>query len=126
MGGLIMTPISREALLVVAGNGRAIDSRRLGNWLSSIAGRIVGGKKLSMAGISRGNRLWQLSGGGSGVSGGSISSTPRENPKIENHTVPHALTPKNDIRYRVAENEPPETPEPPCAADLAPGEEIPL
>jgi len=53
-------PAFREALLVVAADGGAVNSRRLGKWLSTINGRIVGGKKIVDDGILHGNALWKL------------------------------------------------------------------
>jgi putative DNA primase/helicase len=50
----------REALLVVAGDGGAINSRRLGKWLASIKGRIVNGKRIVADGTVAGVAQWQL------------------------------------------------------------------
>lgn len=50
----------REALLVVAGDGGAINSRRLGKWLTTNAGRIVGGRKLMADGGRAGVAKWRL------------------------------------------------------------------
>jgi Toprim domain/Domain of unknown function (DUF6371) len=51
----------REALLVVAGDGGAINSRRLGQWLLSNQGRITNGCQIAQAGILSGSMTWQLS-----------------------------------------------------------------
>jgi putative DNA primase/helicase len=48
----------REALLAVAGNGGAIDSRRLGTWLGGIKDRIVDGKKIVLGRMSSGSNQW--------------------------------------------------------------------
>ena len=53
-------PDFREALLVVAGEGGAVNSRRLGKWLSSIKGRMVGGTKIVDDGILKGIGQWKL------------------------------------------------------------------
>jgi len=53
-------PDFREALLVVAGEGGAVNSRRLGKWLSSIKGRMVGGTKIADDGILKGIGQWKL------------------------------------------------------------------
>jgi hypothetical protein len=53
----------REALLVVAGDGGAINSRRLGKWLSANQGRIVGRRKIIPDGIVTGIAQWKLVGG---------------------------------------------------------------
>jgi hypothetical protein len=50
----------REALLVIAGNGGAIDSGRLGTWLGRNKDRIVDGKKIIRDGILTGNNQWRL------------------------------------------------------------------
>ncbi|MGA8550963.1 MAG: hypothetical protein WB678_12075 [Stellaceae bacterium] len=50
----------REALLVIAGNGGAIDSRRLGTWLGRHKDRIVDGKKIIPDGILNGINQWRL------------------------------------------------------------------
>lgn len=50
----------REALLVVAGDGGVINSKRLGKWLAAHADRIVGGRKL-MADLGHNNTTrWRL------------------------------------------------------------------
>lgn len=53
-------PEFREALLRVAGEGGAINGRRLGKWLGSHQNRIVGGLRLVNAGVSAGFTRWQL------------------------------------------------------------------
>jgi hypothetical protein len=50
----------REALLVIAGNGGAIDSRRLGTWLGRNKDRIVDSKKIIPDGILTGITQWRL------------------------------------------------------------------
>ena len=50
----------REALLVIAGNGGAIDSRRLGTWLGRHKDRIVDGKKIILDRMLNGNNQWRL------------------------------------------------------------------
>ena len=50
----------REALLVVAGDGGAINSRRLGKWLAAKKGRIVGGARIVEGGKNGGSTVWQL------------------------------------------------------------------
>ena len=53
-------PEFREALLRVAGEGGAINGRRLGKWIGSQQNRIVGGLRLINAGVSAGHARWQL------------------------------------------------------------------
>jgi len=54
-------PDLREALLSVAGEGGAINSRRLGKWLSANLGRPVDGLRLMEAGDDRdGVKLWMV------------------------------------------------------------------
>ena len=54
-------PDLREALLSVAGEGGAINSRRLGKWLSGNLGRPVDGLRLMEAGADRdGVKLWMV------------------------------------------------------------------
>jgi len=53
-------PEFREALLRVAGEGGAINGRRLGKWIGSHQSRIVGGLRLVNAGVSAGHTRWQL------------------------------------------------------------------
>ncbi|MSU92004.1 hypothetical protein GE300_20835 [Rhodobacteraceae bacterium 2CG4] len=53
-------PEFREALLRVAGEGGAINGRRLGKWIGSHQNRIVGGLRLVNAGVSAGFTRWQL------------------------------------------------------------------
>ncbi|CAO3416505.1 hypothetical protein [Azospirillum argentinense] len=50
----------REALLVVAGDGGAINSKRLGKWLSAHADRIVGGRKLMAEHGHNNTARWRL------------------------------------------------------------------
>ncbi|TPG58027.1 hypothetical protein EAH89_08620 [Roseomonas nepalensis] len=53
-------PEFREALLAVAGEGGAINSRRLGKWLSLHKGRIVDGYRICRLNHSGGTLYWQL------------------------------------------------------------------
>lgn len=53
-------PEFREALLRAAGEGGAINGRRLGKWIGSHQNRIVGGLRLVNAGVSAGHTRWQL------------------------------------------------------------------
>lgn len=53
-------PEFREALLRVAGEGGAINGRRLGKWIGAHQNRIVGGLRLINAGVSAGHTRWQL------------------------------------------------------------------
>ena len=53
-------PEFREALLRVAGEGGAINGRRLGKWIGGHQNRIVGGLRLINAGVSAGHTRWQL------------------------------------------------------------------
>lgn len=53
-------PEFREALLVVAGDSGAINSRRLGKWLTRHQGRIVNGLCLNREGITNGSPTWKL------------------------------------------------------------------
>ena len=55
-------PDLREALLVVAGDGGAINSRRLGTWLGRNKGKVVEGLKLAPATMQDGNKRWQVIG----------------------------------------------------------------
>lgn len=55
-------PELRESLLVVAGEGGAINSRRLGKWIGGNQNRIVGGRKIVGATVSAGNARWQIQG----------------------------------------------------------------
>lgn len=53
----------REALLEVAGAGGAINTRRLGNWLRTHRGKLVGTRHLDTAGVREGTAQWRLRGG---------------------------------------------------------------
>lgn len=53
-------PEFREALLRVAGEGGAINGRRLGKWIGGQQNRIVSGLRLINAGVSAGFTRWQL------------------------------------------------------------------
>jgi putative DNA primase/helicase len=53
-------PELREALLTVAGAGGAINSRRLGKWLTERAGRIVNGLRFAGCEKRQGSLLWAL------------------------------------------------------------------
>jgi putative DNA primase/helicase len=55
-------PDFREALLSVAGARGALNSRRLGSWLSDNAGRIVGGLHFERVGERQGVAVWCLAG----------------------------------------------------------------
>ena len=59
-------PEFREALLRVAGEGGAINGRRLGKWIGGHQNRIVGGLRLINAGVSAGHTRWQLQTRGAG------------------------------------------------------------
>ena len=50
----------REALLAIAGDGGAINGRRLGRWIGAHQNRIVAGLKLVSAGLSAGRMRWRL------------------------------------------------------------------
>ena len=50
----------REALLAIAGEGGAINGRRLGRWIGAHQNRIVAGLKLVSAGMSAGRARWRL------------------------------------------------------------------
>ncbi len=53
-------PDFREALLVVAGDGGAINGRRLGKWLSANQNRIIDGMKIMADGVLVGIARWRL------------------------------------------------------------------
>jgi hypothetical protein len=53
-------PELREALLVVAGEGGAINSRHLGKWIGRHQNRIVGGRKIVSATVSAGSARWRI------------------------------------------------------------------
>ena len=53
-------PEFREALLAIAGDGGAINGRRLGKWIGGNQNRIASGKKLVSAGLSAGRARWHL------------------------------------------------------------------
>jgi hypothetical protein len=53
-------PDFREALLSVAGEGGAINSKRLGKWLALQQGRFVQGSRFVRAGLSAGILRWRL------------------------------------------------------------------
>ena len=50
----------REALLTVAGEGGAVNGRRLGKWLAANRGRIVAGRRIVQAGLNAGTMTWKL------------------------------------------------------------------
>jgi putative DNA primase/helicase len=50
----------REALLTVAGNRGAVDSRKLGEWLAARTSKIVDGYQIVQAGLSGGRQTWSL------------------------------------------------------------------
>ena len=49
----------RDVLMTIAGDGRNISARTLGRWLSTNAGRVVGGFRLIQAGEDHGVSLWR-------------------------------------------------------------------
>lgn len=49
----------RDVLMMIAGDGRIIGARALGRWLSTNAGRVVGGFRLIQAGEDHGVSLWR-------------------------------------------------------------------
>jgi hypothetical protein len=53
-------PDFREALLTVAGEGGAINSRRLGKWLAANKGRVVVGRCVVQGGLLAGTMTWRL------------------------------------------------------------------
>ena len=53
-------PDFREVLLTVAGDGGAINSRRLGKWLGANQGRIVSGCKILQDKLNAGTMTWRL------------------------------------------------------------------
>jgi len=53
-------PDFREALLAVAGDGGAINGRRLGKWLSANQNRIINGMKIISDGVVSGITRWRL------------------------------------------------------------------
>ncbi len=53
-------PDFREALLAVAGQGGAINGKRLGKWLGAHAKRIAGGCWIEQDGTHAGAALWRL------------------------------------------------------------------
>lgn len=53
-------PDFREVLLAVAGDGGAINGRKLGNWLRAIAGRLVDGARIDNIGSRQNSVVWQL------------------------------------------------------------------
>lgn len=53
----------REALLEVAGAGGAINTRRLGVWLRTHRGKLVGSRFVDTAGVKEGTGQWCLRGG---------------------------------------------------------------
>lgn len=53
----------REALLAVAGERGAVNTRRLGLWLRSVRGKIVSGMKIESGGTVKGIATWRLLGG---------------------------------------------------------------
>jgi hypothetical protein len=68
-------PEFRDLLLRVAGEGGAISGRRLGKWLSKIAGRVVGGHRIEVKkDHSHGNRftLRPAPNGGAHIDGGLV------------------------------------------------------
>lgn len=73
-----MFPEFREALLAVAGEGGAINGRRLGRWISAHQNRIVDGLRITAAGLSAGRALWQIQRAGSMVAAiNEVTDNPR-------------------------------------------------
>src|SRR4051812_19291459 len=59
-----MYPELREALLVVAGDGGTINSRRLGTWLGRRKGQIVGTLRLDPDTPLNGDNRWRVAAAG--------------------------------------------------------------
>jgi hypothetical protein len=55
-----VAPDFREALLAIAGEGGAVNSKRLGKWLAAHHGRIVCGYRIARMGLSNGILRWRL------------------------------------------------------------------
>lgn len=53
-------PDFREALLAIAGEGGAINGKRLGKWLASHQDRIISGYRITRAGLSAGIMRWRI------------------------------------------------------------------
>jgi len=53
-------PDFREALLVIAGDGGAINSKRLGKWLAAHQNRVIQGLSIQRDSISAGVQRWRL------------------------------------------------------------------
>jgi hypothetical protein len=53
-------PDLREALLTVAGERNNINSARLGRWLRSVKGRVVGRKRIVLGPTLHGDNRWKL------------------------------------------------------------------
>ena len=53
-------PDFREALLTIAGNAGAINSQKLGRWLSGVSGRIVSGSRFQPDGQRHKVAVWRL------------------------------------------------------------------
>ena len=53
-------PGFREALLAVAGDAGAVNSRRLSKWIAGNEGRIVEGLRIVRMGMLQGFMTWQL------------------------------------------------------------------
>jgi hypothetical protein len=58
--GHFFYPDFREALLVIAGEGGTINSRRLGNWLGRKKMQVIEGRRLVPATMQRGENRWQV------------------------------------------------------------------
>lgn len=56
----------REALMVVAGDGRVVTTRRLGRWLLTNSGRIVANMQITKGPMRDGIATWQLTVSGAG------------------------------------------------------------
>ena len=50
----------RDLLLGIAGEGVAINGKKLGKWLTANAGRIVNGRRIVRGGLSRGLLRWGI------------------------------------------------------------------
>ncbi|TCH99195.1 hypothetical protein EJV46_07970 [Roseococcus sp. SYP-B2431] len=57
---VFIRPDFREALLVVAGENGAINSKRLGRWIGAHQGRVVSGLRIARATMLGGNQRWKL------------------------------------------------------------------
>lgn len=60
IAGDLQWPELRECLLGLASDGRTVQARRVGNYLSKQEGRVVDARAFQRAGVLHGNLLWQL------------------------------------------------------------------